>query len=154
MRLAPIGSAGEAVQHGLFARCIHLEHYAIASAACARRPVQIAGRVAEVPAIRGGYALMPTREAALAELGRVFEMIAAEHVEKGLSLPADSTAIVNPRLGNELSPIPSPPRPSRIQTTAPRSNRNGLTAPSSTPAPESLAGTSAAPIPPACAAPR
>jgi predicted RNase H-like HicB family nuclease len=38
---------------------------------------------------------MPTREEALAELGRVFEMIAAEYCEKGLSLPADSTAIVN-----------------------------------------------------------
>ena len=38
---------------------------------------------------------MPTREEALAELGRVFEMIAAEYGEKGLSLPGDSTAIVN-----------------------------------------------------------
>jgi len=34
------------------------------------------GWVAEVPAIPGCYALMPTREEALAELGRVFEMIA------------------------------------------------------------------------------
>ena len=60
------------------------------------------GWVAEVPAIRGCYALMPTREEALAELGGVFEMIAAEYGEKGLSLPADSTAIVNaerPRCG-------------------------------------------------------
>ena len=38
---------------------------------------------------------MPTREEALAELGRVFEMIAAEYADKGLPLPADSTAIVN-----------------------------------------------------------
>jgi hypothetical protein len=38
---------------------------------------------------------MPTREAALAELGGVFEMIAAEYGGKGLPLPADSTAIVN-----------------------------------------------------------
>jgi predicted RNase H-like HicB family nuclease len=53
------------------------------------------GWVAEVPAIRGCYALMPTREAALAELEAVFEMIAAEFSEKGLPLPADSTAIVN-----------------------------------------------------------
>jgi predicted RNase H-like HicB family nuclease len=53
------------------------------------------GWVAEIPAIRGCYALMPTREQALAELGAVFEMIAAEYSEKGLSLPADSTAIVN-----------------------------------------------------------
>ena len=38
---------------------------------------------------------MPTREGALAELGRVFEMIAAEYGENGLSLPPDSIAIVN-----------------------------------------------------------
>jgi predicted RNase H-like HicB family nuclease len=53
------------------------------------------GWVAEVPAIRGCYALMATREAALAELEGVFEMIAAEYGEKGLDLPAESTAIVN-----------------------------------------------------------
>ena len=46
-------------------------------------------------AIPGCYALMPTREETLAELGGVFEMIAAEYGEKGLPLPADSTAIVN-----------------------------------------------------------
>lgn len=46
------------------------------------------GWVAEVPAIGGCYALTPTREAALAELASVFEMIAAEYREKGLSLPA------------------------------------------------------------------
>jgi predicted RNase H-like HicB family nuclease len=38
---------------------------------------------------------MSTREEALAELGGVFEMIAAEYGEKGLELPADSTAIVD-----------------------------------------------------------
>jgi predicted RNase H-like HicB family nuclease len=53
------------------------------------------GWVAEVPAIRGCFALMPTREEALAELEGVFEMIAAEYDEKGLPLPADNTAIVN-----------------------------------------------------------
>ena len=53
------------------------------------------GWVAEIPAIQGCYALMPTREEALAELESVFEMISAEYGEKGLSLPADSTAIVN-----------------------------------------------------------
>jgi len=51
--------------------------------------------VAEVPAIPGCYALMPTREAALAELGKVFEMIAEEYREKGDSLPADTTEIVH-----------------------------------------------------------
>ena len=53
------------------------------------------GWVAEIPAIQGCYALMPTREEALSELTGVFEMISAEYGEKGLSLPADSTAIVN-----------------------------------------------------------
>jgi predicted RNase H-like HicB family nuclease len=51
--------------------------------------------VAEIPAIPGCYALMPTREEALAELSNVFEMIAAEYREKGLSLPADTTEIVH-----------------------------------------------------------
>jgi len=45
------------------------------------------GWVAEIPAIRSCYALMPTREEALAELERVFEMIAAEHRDKGQSMP-------------------------------------------------------------------
>ena len=52
------------------------------------------GWVAEVPSISGCYALMPTREEALAELARVFEMIVAEYQEKGQSLPADTTEIV------------------------------------------------------------
>ncbi len=51
--------------------------------------------VAEVPAIPGCYALMPSREEALAELTRVFEIIAEEYREKGLSLPADTTEIVH-----------------------------------------------------------
>jgi len=53
------------------------------------------GWVAEVPSIAGCYALMPTREEALAELGRVFERIAAEYQEKGQELPADTTEIVH-----------------------------------------------------------
>ena len=51
--------------------------------------------VAEIPSLPGCYALMPTRESALAELAGVFEMIAAEYKDKGLSLPADSTEIVH-----------------------------------------------------------
>ena len=51
--------------------------------------------VAEVPAISGCYALMPTREEALVELSGVFEMIAKEYREKGLPLPADTTEIVH-----------------------------------------------------------
>jgi predicted RNase H-like HicB family nuclease len=52
--------------------------------------------VAEVPAISGCYALMPTREeAALAGLGRVFDMIAEEYQERGAPLPEDTTEIVN-----------------------------------------------------------
>ncbi|MFZ0883350.1 MAG: type II toxin-antitoxin system HicB family antitoxin [Candidatus Acidiferrales bacterium] len=51
--------------------------------------------VAEIPAIAGCYALMGTREEALAELARVFEMIAAEYREKGLALPTDTTEILH-----------------------------------------------------------
>jgi predicted RNase H-like HicB family nuclease len=51
--------------------------------------------VAEIPALSGCYALMPTREAALAELAEVFNMIATEYREKDLPLPADSTEIVH-----------------------------------------------------------
>jgi predicted RNase H-like HicB family nuclease len=56
---------------------------------------QPAGWVAEVPAISGCHALMPTREAALAELVVVLQMIAEEYLERGQSLPADTTAIVH-----------------------------------------------------------
>ena len=49
--------------------------------------------VAEIPAISGCYALMSTRDEALAELTKVFEMIAEEYREKGLPLPADTTEI-------------------------------------------------------------
>jgi predicted RNase H-like HicB family nuclease len=51
--------------------------------------------VAEIPAISGCYALMPTREEALAELTRVFEMVAEEYRERSLQLPADTTEIVH-----------------------------------------------------------
>ena len=51
--------------------------------------------VAEVPAIPGCYALMPTREDALAELTEVFSMIAEEYREKAIPLPADTTEIVH-----------------------------------------------------------
>jgi len=51
--------------------------------------------VAEIPAIPGCYALMTTREAALAELSHVFGMTAEEYSEKGVSLPADTTEIVH-----------------------------------------------------------
>ena len=51
--------------------------------------------VAEIPAISGCYALMPTREAALAELTEVFDMIATEYRERSIPLPSDSTEIVH-----------------------------------------------------------
>ena len=51
--------------------------------------------VAEIPAIQGCYALMPTREEALTELTRVFEMIAEEYLDKCIPLPADTTEIVH-----------------------------------------------------------
>ena len=53
------------------------------------------GWVAEVPTILGCYALMPTREEALGELARAFDMIADEHRERGPSLPPGSTTIIN-----------------------------------------------------------
>jgi predicted RNase H-like HicB family nuclease len=56
---------------------------------------QPTGWVAEVPAIPGCYALMPTREEALTELESVFQMVAAEYREKGLPLPEDTTEIVH-----------------------------------------------------------
>ena len=51
--------------------------------------------VAEVPAVAGCYALMPTREEALAELTHVFAMIAEEFIERGIPFPEDTTEIVN-----------------------------------------------------------
>ena len=51
--------------------------------------------VAEILAIPGCYALMNTREEALAESPNVFSMIEQEYREKGQQLPADSTEIVN-----------------------------------------------------------
>jgi predicted RNase H-like HicB family nuclease len=53
------------------------------------------GWVAEVPAISGCYALMPTKEGALVELEHVFERIAAEYREKRVSLPLDTTEIAH-----------------------------------------------------------
>lgn len=53
------------------------------------------GWVAEIPAVPGCYALMPTRDQALAELAGVFEMISAEYREAGRSLPLDTTELVN-----------------------------------------------------------
>ena len=43
--------------------------------------------VAEIHTIGGCYALMNSREAALAELSSVFSMILEEYREKGLALP-------------------------------------------------------------------
>ena len=55
----------------------------------------VTGWVAEIPAVPGCYALMATREEALAELRLVFDMIASEYAEQGRALPADTTEIVN-----------------------------------------------------------
>ncbi len=51
--------------------------------------------VAEIPAIPGCNALMPSREEALAELNAVFAMIAEEYREKGSPLPLDTTEFVH-----------------------------------------------------------
>jgi predicted RNase H-like HicB family nuclease len=53
------------------------------------------GWVAEIPSIGGCYALMPTREEALAELTLVFQMVEEAYRRQGRSLPADTTEIVN-----------------------------------------------------------
>jgi len=53
------------------------------------------GWVAEIPAVDGCYALMPTKQQALSELEQVFEMISAEYRDKGRSMPADTTEIVH-----------------------------------------------------------
>ncbi len=52
------------------------------------------GWVAEIPAIRGCYALMATREDALKELEGVFRMIAADYQDRGLTLPEDTSEIL------------------------------------------------------------
>jgi predicted RNase H-like HicB family nuclease len=51
--------------------------------------------VAEIPSIASCYALMETREEALAELAQVFKMIEESYRERGMALPADTTEIVN-----------------------------------------------------------
>ena len=48
--------------------------------------------VAEIPALGGCYALMDTREAALAELQHVFDLIAQEHQDRAQALPKDWAA--------------------------------------------------------------
>ena len=53
------------------------------------------GWVAEIPAIPGCHALMATREEALNELSAVFGLISGEYLERGESLPADTTEIVH-----------------------------------------------------------
>lgn len=53
------------------------------------------GWVAEIPAIAGCHALMPTAEEAVGELAKVFQMIEEEHRTSGRELPRDSTEIVH-----------------------------------------------------------
>ena len=51
--------------------------------------------VAEAPALPTCYALMETRDAALKELEKVFEMVASEYREQGKPLPGDSTEVLH-----------------------------------------------------------
>jgi predicted RNase H-like HicB family nuclease len=53
------------------------------------------GWVAEIPAIAGCHALMPTPEQALAELAEVFRVIEQEYLESGRPMPRDTTEIVH-----------------------------------------------------------
>ena len=50
--------------------------------------------VDEIPAIPGCHALMDTRERALEELSRGFEIVAHEYRERNLLLPAGNTEII------------------------------------------------------------
>ncbi len=53
------------------------------------------GWVAEIPALPGCHALMPTVEEAVRELAKVFDLIEEEHRARGKVLPRDSTEIVH-----------------------------------------------------------
>ena len=53
------------------------------------------GWVAEIPAIAGCHALMPTAEEAVTELAKVFLLIAEERRANGQTLPRDTTEIVH-----------------------------------------------------------
>ncbi len=53
------------------------------------------GWVAEIPALAGCHALMPTAGQALSELAVVFQMIEEEHRETGKAMPLDTTEIVH-----------------------------------------------------------
>ena len=50
--------------------------------------------VAEVPAISGCYALMPSREEALRELDEIFNLIRDEYAESGKPMPVDRTELL------------------------------------------------------------
>jgi len=52
--------------------------------------------VAEIPAIPGCYALMPSREEAIAELTAVSEMISEEYHDRRIPLPTDIPGIGYP----------------------------------------------------------
>ena len=53
------------------------------------------GWVAEIPAIAGCHALMPTVAEAVSELDKVFHLIEEEYRAAGQSLPQDNTEIVH-----------------------------------------------------------
>jgi predicted RNase H-like HicB family nuclease len=56
---------------------------------------QPGGWVAEIPALAGCHALMPTAEEALVELAAVFRLIEEEYHESGKPMPRDTTGIVH-----------------------------------------------------------
>lgn len=53
------------------------------------------GWVAEIPAIAGCHALMPTAEDVVSELAKVSRLIEEEHSVSGRTLPRDTTEIVH-----------------------------------------------------------
>lgn len=56
---------------------------------------QPTGWVAEIPAIPGCHALMPTRDEARVELAAIFRLISDEYEARKEPLPADTTEIVH-----------------------------------------------------------
>lgn len=51
--------------------------------------------MAEIPAIPGCHALMPTRDEALTELAAIFRLISEEYADRNEPLPADTTEILH-----------------------------------------------------------
>ena len=80
------------------------------------------GWVAEVPAIPGCHALMPTREDALVELAAIFRLISEEYGERNQPLPGTCVEEkgASGRIDHQRRPAPTGSRmtPSRIASSS------------------------------------